>query len=304
MKMRQLQLLAGILGEFNTKELLPIVTVSHRFCSIATQILHQRLVASPSRSSHSVVLECCHPSTRISTPYFRCQYVGDAACDGPPINERDPSFGDLRRIYTCFRPVVVESNRRKRFRYGWSAETMNGDSTQLQIAADDDEEAGDTVHQEVCLDEGERFSQLCAAANVVIHGSRPGLFMRHVNMSDGVIRVFRGWLASMLPGHSSSHAESAATETASISESGLFSSDDSRVLWVDRTKNVGIRFRVTPGPDAGGTICEDEPPVFYNLTYEELVVRASTLLLATDEADVQHAAHSGKDIVFAPFTIL
>lgn len=168
----------------------------------------------------------------------------------------------------------MESNRRRRFRYGWSIETMGG-STQLQIAADD-EEIEDTAHQEVYLDEGERFSQLCAVANVVVHGSRPGLFTRHVNFSDGVIRVFREWLASMLPGHSSSHAESsgvssssssAATE-ASISASGLFSSDDSRVLWVDRTKNVGIRFRVTPGTEARGTIWEDEPPVFYNLTYE------------------------------------
>lgn len=171
----------------------------------------------------------------------------------------------------------MESNRRRRFRYGWSIQTMGG-STQLQIAADD-EEVEDTAHQEVYLDEGERFSQLCAVANVVVHGSRPGLFTRHVNFSDGVIRVFREWLASMLPGHSPSHGESGASSSsasasasaateASISAAGLFLLDDSRILWVDTTKNVGIRFRVTPGPEARGTIWEDEPPMFYNLTYE------------------------------------
>ncbi|KAM0463067.1 hypothetical protein ACHAPV_003193 [Trichoderma viride] len=303
------ELLASILGEFSTKELLPVVTVNHRFCSIATKILHRRLVASPSRSNHGVILECYHPSAKISTPYLRCQYLGNVTCDGPSINERDPNFMDLRRIYSCFRPMVMESNRRRRFRYGWSVQTMGG-STQLQISADH-EEVEDTAHQEVYLDEGERFSQLCAVANVVVHGSRPGLFTRHVNFSDGVIRVFREWLGSMLPGHSPSHTESgpssssssAATET-SISATGLFSSGDSRVLWVDTTKNVGIRFRVTPGPEARGTIWEDEPPMFYNLTYEELIVRTSTLLLAMDEADVQHVAHSGKDVIIAPFTIL
>lgn len=267
------QLLAGILDEFSTKELLPVVSVSHRFCSIATKILHRRLITSASRSNHGVILECYHPSAKISTPSLRCQYLGNATCDGSPINERHPSFVDLRKMYSCFRPVIMESNRRRRFRYGWSVETMGG-STQLQIVADD-EEVEDMAHQEVYLDEGERFSQLCAAASVVVHGSRTELFTRHVNFSDGVIRVFREWLASMLPGHSSSRAgagtssssSSVATE-ASISGSGLFSSGDNRVLWVDRTKNVGIRFRVTPGPEARGTIWDDEPPMFYNLTYE------------------------------------
>lgn len=173
----------------------------------------------------------------------------------------------------------MEENRRKRFRYGWSVQTLAG-STQLQIAAED--VIDDTAHQEVYLDEGERFSQLCTVTNVVTQGSRPGLFTRHINISEGVIRVFRDWLASMLSGSSSfqsgaSHLSSASSSSAAaaaaaagttIADSGMFSSDDSRVLWVDRTKDVGLRFKVTAGPEARGTIFEDEPPVFYNLIYE------------------------------------
>jgi hypothetical protein len=33
----------------------------------------------------------------------------------------------------------------------------------------------------------------------------------------------------------------------------------------------------------------------------ELLVRTSTLLLAVEEADVQHVSHSGKDVVIASF---
>jgi hypothetical protein len=247
-----------------------VVTVSHRFCSLATRILHRRLVTAASRPDNGLILECYHPSAKISTPYLSCRHLGEVACDGPSINEHEPNFVDLRRLYSCFRPVITEDNRRRRVRYGWSVQTLAG-STQLQIAAED--LIDETAHQEVYLDEGERFSQLCTAANVVIQGSRPGIFTRHVNFSDGVIRVFRDWLSSMLPGQASFHSgpgassSSAATET-SIVDSGLFSSDDARVLWVDRTKDVGIRFRVTAGPEARGTIYEDEPPMFYNLVYE------------------------------------
>ncbi|KAL7793078.1 hypothetical protein V8C37DRAFT_111698 [Trichoderma ceciliae] len=323
------ELLSSVLAELGTKDLLPVITVSHRFCSLATRILHQRLVTTASLPGNQVILECYHPSAKISTPYLACRYLGTVVCDGPPTNEQRPKFVDLRKIYSSFRPVIMEENRRRRFRYGWSVQTLAG-STQLQIAAED--VMDETAHQEIYLDEGERFSQLCTVTNVVTQSSKPGLFTRHVNISDGVIRVFRDWLASMLPGQTSaqsgdspsSSSSSSAATGASIADSGVFSSNDTRVLWVDRTKDVGLRFRVKPGPEARGTIFEDEPPVFYSLVYEgwwclinfsppavdesfctdlrdgiELIVRTSTLLMAVEEAAVQRVAHSGKDIIIA-----
>ncbi|PTB66915.1 hypothetical protein BBK36DRAFT_1118021 [Trichoderma citrinoviride] len=241
----------------------------------------------------------------ISTPYLACRYLGTAVCDGHAIDEQNPSFEHLRKLYSCFRPVVMEENRRARFRYGWSSQTLAGTSSQLQIAAEDDNVMDEAAHQEVYLDEGERFSQLCTVTNIVTQGARPGLFTRHINISEGVIRVFRDWLASMLErpsslrsGASSSSAPVAVTG-ATLASSGVFSLDDSRVLWVDSTQNVGLRFRVLPGPDVRGTIFEDEPPVFYNLIYEELIVRTSTLLMAVEEAADKHVSHSGKDIIIA-----
>ncbi|KAK1249317.1 hypothetical protein MKX07_002833 [Trichoderma sp. CBMAI-0711] len=302
------ELLSNILSSLSTKDLLSVVTVSHLFCSLATRILHRRLVSAASLPDNQAILECYHPSAKISTPYLACRYLGTAVCDGHAIDEQNPRFEHLRKLYSCFRPVVMEENRRARFRYGWSSQTLAG-SSQLQIAAED-EVADEAAHQEVYLDEGERFSQLCTVTNVVTQGSRPGLFTRHINVSDGVIRVFRDWLASMLErpssslrsgvsSSSSSSSNPVAVTAATLANSGGFTSDDSRVLWVDSTKDVGLRFRVLPGPEVRGTIFEDEPPVFYNLIYEELIVRTSTLLMAVEEAADEDVSHSGKDIIIA-----
>ncbi|KAL6886396.1 hypothetical protein HDV57DRAFT_490373 [Trichoderma longibrachiatum] len=300
------ELLSNILSSLTTKELLSVVTVSHLFCSLATRILHRRLVSAASLPDNQAILECYHPSAKISTPYLACRYLGTAICGGHAIDEQNPRFQHLRKLYSCFRPVVMEENRRARFRYGWSSQTLAG-SSQLQIAAEDEAVVDEAAHQEVYLDEGERFSQLCTVTNVVTQGSRPGLFTRHINISDGVIRVFRDWLASMLERPSSirSGASSSSSSTPvavtgdTLASSGVFSPDDSRVLWVDSTQDVGLRFRVLPGPEVRGTIFEDEPPVFYNLIYEELIVRTSTLLMAVEEAADQSMSHSGKDIIIA-----
>ncbi|TFB00459.1 hypothetical protein CCMA1212_007866 [Trichoderma ghanense] len=297
------ELLSNVLSSLTTKELLSIVTVSHLFCSLATRILHRRLVAAASLPDNQAILECYHPSAKISTPYLACRYLGTAVCDGHAIDEQNPRFEHLRKLYSCFRPVVMEENRRARFRYGWSSQTLAG-SSELQVAAEDDV-VDEAAHQEVYLDEGERFSQLCTVTNVVTQGSRPGLFTRHINISDGVIRVFRDWLASMLERPSSLRSGASSSSTpvavtaATLASSGDFASDDSRVLWVDSRKDVGLRFRVLPGPEVRGTIFEDEPPVFYNLIYEELIVRTSTLLMAVEEAADKHVSHSGKDIIIA-----
>jgi hypothetical protein len=40
----------------------------------------------------------------------------------------------------------------------------------------------------------ESFAQLCTITNLVRMGPKPGLFRSHINMSDGVIRVWRDWL--------------------------------------------------------------------------------------------------------------
>jgi hypothetical protein len=94
---------------------------------------------------------------------------------------------------------------------------------------------------------------------VVKETSRRGFFISHVTACDGVIRVWRHWLADQA---SSKGADDAATPT---------SVDFDRFLWLDPGKNVGLRFRVFLGPMERIPLLsdvDDDSPVSYTLIYE------------------------------------
>jgi hypothetical protein len=193
------------------------------------------------------MLECYHPSAKISTPYLDCRYLGTHDPDPSSNYNRtgEVDLASLSTLYSRFRPVVTEENRRPRTRYP-------PPSTLSQIAeAEGDQDATEEIH----LDESELFSQLCTVTNIVKLGPRRGLFLNHFNLSDGVIRVWRDWLAAAADGW---YAE----------QRGI---DDSGILWADSRKNVGLRFQVKPSgtermPLLVGS--DDDPPVSYTLKYE------------------------------------
>lgn len=181
---------------------------------------------------------------------------------------------------------MQEENRRARARYP-TAGTSARDAAAGGGGGDDDLTASVNVH----LDEGEMFSQLCAVTNLVKTGPRRGLFLSHVNVNDGVVRVFRRWLAAR----------------ASSSEGGAGSAggDEEPILWTNRYKTVGLRFRVHQNIDARTrpaiwSEAEDEDlPVSYTLVYEELLVRTSSLLLEVENSEAQEVTSTGKAIVIA-----
>lgn len=120
------------------------------------------------------------------------------------------------------------------------------------------QEIDEPAIEDVYLEEGELFSQLCSATNVVKAGPKRGLFVSHVNISDGVIRVWREWLANR------------ASETTTAGK-GDFSSSDKRILWVDTAKSVGLRFQVSMGPCERMPLMSEldsELPISYSLVYE------------------------------------
>ena len=202
------------------------------------RLLHRRLLDVASLPQNDLILECYHPSAKISTPYLKCQYLNTNTRGGDEVgaNGNEPVLADLGRLYSSFRPALAEENRTQRARYQFSA--INGSGRPVD----------DTATEDIYLDEGELFAQLCAVVNLVSTGPRPGLFLSHVNISDGVLRVWRDWLADM--------------------EQGQASGDG--ILWVDNHQGVGVRFRVTPGPTDTPIICgpDDHPPVGYQLQYE------------------------------------
>lgn len=134
-----------------------------------------------------------------------------------------------------------------------------------------------TIH----LDDGEMFSQLCTVTNLVKTGPRRGLFLSHVNINDGVVRVFRRWLAARAAGDE----------------------DTDPILWVDRNKTVGLKFGVRENADerrpAIWSEADEDLPVSYTLVYEEVLVRTSRLLLNVEKSEDQEVASTGKAIVIA-----
>ncbi|KAF5022296.1 hypothetical protein F66182_5673 [Fusarium sp. NRRL 66182] len=263
-----LQIITSILSPFSTQELLPLASINRRIYSVVTHVLHQRLLQAAPLPDNKLILECYHPSDRLYAPPLACRYQGVVTVDGPAVDKDAPELSDLRRLYASFRPIFTEENRGPRKGRRRPTEAHPSD---------------DAAMQDINLDEGELFSQLCAVASLVKEGPRSGLFISHVNMVDCVVRVFRGWLAAM------------ASKQNYSSQPGSES-----IIWVGSHNNVGIRFSVAPAPSERMPLLsgpDDEPPVHYKLVYEELLIRTSNLLQAVEKSEVQEVATSGKTLV-------
>ena len=239
----EFQIFIAVLSTFPTNELPPLASVNRQFYSLVVRTLQGRLLRTASLPDNKLILEAYHPADKFYTPYLSCQYRNTIVRDGSEHCEESPTLSDLWKLYGSFRPKYAEENRRpRRIRARFVAAQPSND-------ADDD-----TATHLINLDDGEIFSQLCACVNVVKEGPRHGLFISHVNVVDGVIRMFRHWLAEL-------DRQNTSEET----------STESRLLWVDNAKNVGIRFRVVPDPSERIPLLsgpDDDPPVSYTLEYE------------------------------------
>lgn len=256
-------------------QLLLVARINRRFRDLTLRIIHTRLTDTARLPVHELILECYHPSAKISTPYLHCDYLGTDGLESySEDGQAQLTLGQMHSLYSRFRPVVQDENRRGRARYPVATAAANGSAQQQR--EDDDRTASVTVH----LDDGEMFSQLCAVTNLVKTGPRRGLFLSHVNVNDGVVRVFRRWLAAA-------------------------AGDEDPVLWTDRHKTVGIKFRVQEdNADARRPALwtdDDDPPVTYHLVYEELLIRTSTLLLEVEKSEAQEVTSTGKAIIIATF---
>ena len=300
-----------MLNHLLAKELLPLAPVSRQFHLLISSILRRRLLDVASLPEHELILECYHPIAKLSTPYLRCRFLGTKTADGS--DPRGEDAGSLNRLYSSFRPVVAEENRRRRVWY--PVPRVESSHT----SADDDE----AITQDVFLDADEHFSQLCTAAHVVREGPRQGVFVSHVNISDGVVRVWRDWLARRA-GEAS--AESGDDPSRRRRRGPV---DASKTLWVGPSQDVGIVFRVTMGPAERMPLLSEageESPVSYTLVYQgkqsqhgtarhgspaacgaidddwltgcaELLVRTSKLLLGAEKSSFEEVVHSGKAVM-------
>ncbi|KAM3508079.1 hypothetical protein MY10362_001425 [Beauveria mimosiformis] len=280
---------------------------------LAVHSLQRRLLAISSHPGHhEVILECYHPSLKISTPYLSCRPLGtrhptDCAAAAAATRQQQqgeeeeeeeeaeekeaappPSLGHVCQLYASFLPVVTEENRRRRNRnMAWPVSVRDGPPG----AADE------VATQELPFDDGALFSQLCVALNLVTpHGRHRGVFVSHYNMSEHVVRVFRRWLEQGMAGDDGERFPWDPTTPPPPLAS-------SRILWVDAARTIGLRFRVSLGPAErmpllSGT--DEDPAVSYTLTYQELLIRSTSLLMAVEASANKEMEPSQNSIILSP----
>lgn len=245
------KILISILSNFPTLSLLPLTLTSHRIHDLIIRILHQRVLEAAQLKDHKLLLECFHPSTKLSTPYLFCHTLSTRALTSTPSNQEPPStLADLSSLYTSFRPLKPDSDRR-----ALRAHPAGGFFPPPPTSTSDDEDS-ELVSQDIHLESHELFSQLCTIANLVKVGPKRGLFLSCVNVGEGILRVWRDWLAER-------------------AKAGDSEGNENEVLWADSKKTVGLRLRVVEreAVDAGPPLrTGEDPSVSYALFYEGMIL--------------------------------
>ncbi|EDU44209.1 F-box domain containing protein [Pyrenophora tritici-repentis] len=308
------ELLLHLFTPIPTPELLPLTTISHRIYTLILRILHNRLVAAAELHDHSVLLECFHPSAKLTEPPYFCTYRGT---DGlVRYDEYDPNktdvgrLGEMYNMYSRFRPHRRELEPGKK-----RVKPRPGDvpGSRTFPGAVQERYEGESVKQTLGLEAHELFTQLVAQTNLVKIGVH-NFFTNFVNIEESVLRVWRDWLRETAArgatvntdvpnevveevGKGKEVVREVAEEKADL--------EDSRILWVSPRKNSGIRFNVRERKlrrDAPILISTDEDmPVTYEIEYDEVLIRTSHLLLMLEQSMLQEDNSSGKAVVFGSF---
>ncbi|CBF70019.1 F-box protein [Aspergillus nidulans FGSC A4] len=268
-----------ILYPFSTRELLHLATVSQRFYALVLRLLHYRLLLSAQLTDYKLILECFHPTSKLTEPHVFCKYLGTPCLsdkyegEGSLYENIDTAqqLGRLGTLYSIFKPVETEE------------ETEEGSAA---VALDPDSLA---VRRPISIESFEDFSQLCVVVNVVKVLPGTDVLLSAVNVEDGVIRLFRDWLKGQ-----SNRLPDLQPHTSSESQG--------EVLWVDQNRNVGLKFRVSDVTklDSNFPVLvhrDDETFSSYEIVIDELHIRTTRLLL-TVEQSLQEQQSYPKAVIF------
>ncbi|KAF2155025.1 hypothetical protein K461DRAFT_291923 [Myriangium duriaei CBS 260.36] len=291
-----LDLVLARLETFTLFNLSPLSRKLHRHVLVA---LHSRLSAAAALENHTLVLECYHPAARLSTTNLYCTNLGtpglDSALDVTPDGEvgRLQALGDL---YTRFLPQHQEPQRASPPRRHPAGDVPGSRTHSATVREYDDGVLTDDgcAWRSVSLDAGEMFGQLCCATNLVKLAPRRNVMVSIVEVGDGLIRVFRDWLA-----------ERAGADMHGGDMHGR--KHDAGVLWVNNgNKDVGIKFRVRERRRRDNPILyanDEEVAVSYFLDIQELLIRTSFLLHKIERSREQQEQElgQGKAIIFGSF---
>lgn len=292
------KLLLHCLSPFPTRSLLPLNVVCYRFHDLVLRIVHARLLHATSLENHKLILECYHPSSKYTEPSLFCNYLGTPGLSNQiegngSIYEESSGVGRLGKVgkmYSRFRPT---RHPEKRVIRSHPAGDVVGSNT-FPSSAVSQPSLNDVVTHTVSLDSHELFSQLCVVANLVRIEPRKGIFLSCVDVTEGVVRVWRDWLEEMaratVIGPTAAH---------SCSDEGQdirgFGNETERVIWVDSLKNVGIRVWVKEKNWRRDTPIlmhrDDDPVVSYSVEFEGM--SESSMLIMKDRTVLCALIHRG-----------
>lgn len=277
------ELILHIFALFPTSTLLSLTPVSHRFHDLVLRLLQLRLLQAAELPDHTLLLECHHPSQKLTEAPLHCPYLGTPMLDNKEkgIDSSVGSLSILRGIYSSYQP-----RRRKAEIPSWKRpgdipgsrthrETSPQSFTPTPASSSSNEpilEPG-TVKQIISLEDHELFSQLCATVNLVRNGPRMGLFRSFVSLNDeSVVRVWKNWLGRRTVVDSSSSDLCADSLDYGMSHGDITISlplrsggrgkdvsnatrediaEDESILWFDLHKHVGLRVSVRETKWAG-----------------------------------------------------
>ena len=337
------ELILQTLSSFQTTELLTITTLSHRFHALIIRLLQTRLFQAANLPDHTLLLECYHPSQKLTEPPLYCTYLGTPGLDTCVEDDNEDHYNPigristLRNLYSSFIPYRRQIKPYAK-QYRHPAGDIPGSRTHPSSSSAVKEEEQDAVRQILSLEGHELFTQLCAVTNIVRVGPRNGLFRSFVEVQEGVVRVWREWLArraSMDAGGTESTIEISALNLDKpngknvirendVDGTGIIDiCNDDRILWIDMPKNVGLRVDVSEKKWRRNMPvlmhADEEVSVSYEVVYQgtrydrelqdisninghpELLVRTSHLLLMLEKSALQQENHSGKAVVFGSF---
>ncbi|KAJ5154788.1 uncharacterized protein N7500_010227 [Penicillium coprophilum] len=247
-----------ILSDFSTRALLPLTSVNHRFHALVLRIIHYRLLLSTPLREYELLLECFHPSSKLTEPPVFCKYLGTDGlnehhdCAGSLYENVDTArqLGQVTGLYSRFRPEVRKEEEQPSTngsKFGFSpGRTLLLSGVVGFIRADinggREGNGGDAVIREVTLDGYEFFSQLCVVANLVQVKPGTSLLLSASTIEDGVIRLWREWLRDQSDEKIKKTSE---TDLEDDPDEPRTSSGED-ILWVDIRKTVGLKMRVRP----------------------------------------------------------
>ena len=249
------------------------------------RIIHRRLLVAAALTDHKLILECYHPSSKNTEPYLFCDYLGTPGLSSKQDGEGTAyensqsvgRLGILGGLYSRFRPIRPEAERRLFRSHPARDPPGQGVGASLPEVPPEIEFPETLVAHTVNLDSHELFSQLMVVTNLVRLGPRRGVFYSFVNIADGVVRIWREWLAERARLHKAKTLSGNELDEDIFEEVSSPKNIDNNdrtgcTLWVGNRKDVGIRVRIQEKTWRRNTplllLRDEDPAVSYSMEYE------------------------------------